>query len=576
MDAYIALGNTARQNKLEPQIAKHFLKYYGSFEKDRRGFIILEYANEGSLRHFFEHARPPRGSLELYNLWHSFSHLFIGLAIIHNLDDGNESGRNAQQDWAVRCVHQDLKPDNIFVFSDGTDTEGSRHYRFKIGDFGMSSLAIVESRCRRFKLHDNHSTKVYGAPELTHYHPELDDINYRATSHVDIWSIGCVMCDILVWTNLGPEGLAEFFELRRDETDRFPDHRQAGYSGCFHNGVCRLGAVDYMIGRALQTRRIFDNVSDGIGALVLRDMLIPKDDVRAEANILESRLKTVLRACAPNISRTLWQMPTISYYDTDAESAKSPEEGSFRMGTYPTGQEILAVNGTLHRAASGNLSDEPSPPASPYGLAIRQVHGNSSYHQRSRSSLHTLTPAIRPPGRPHSHSDVLPAHGHSYIDNYQLLCPPRSVSATTRPSSPRDMRAPTIKSVESTESISRDLLATPRSETITESIHIGSINLPVDGEQVHETPLPTPIHSAPLPVKQKPNANASYAMVSIDQVLAWIERRKNNKSEPNLEHYDRAISKIKNREQVGSPNKGKLIAFHADLGRYSSSTIQQQ
>lgn len=264
--AYIAIGNKIKGN----DAAKYFLQYYGSFEKDKKGFIMLEYADQGSLRQFFDRNQLPYKHDELLGLWQSIKGLFIGLEIIHNPDKNRTAGPHAE----VRGVHQDLTPANIFVFR--KDQGASYSYQFKIGDFGMSSTALVKSRSKWTRFPDNHSTKIYGAPELTHQSPVLDDLDYGATWEVDIWSLGCVLCEIVVWTICGSRGLVEFFELRQTETDTVARHKESGYSGCFHDGNNRLPAVDEMMHRVLGWKREFDDISEPVSKFILREMLRPE------------------------------------------------------------------------------------------------------------------------------------------------------------------------------------------------------------------------------------------------------------------------------------------------------------
>ena len=103
--------------------------------------------------------------------------LLEGLEILH------------KQNWA----HRDLKPQNIFVVSPNP------HWWVKIGDFGISKK-LLEDETRTAI-----GTPVYTAPEiLGHVDPDSDGdsdsdeprrIGY--TVAVDIWSLGCVLFQML-------------------------------------------------------------------------------------------------------------------------------------------------------------------------------------------------------------------------------------------------------------------------------------------------------------------------------------------------------------------------------------------
>lgn len=285
VDSYINLENNVLPTEVYGQ---HFLKYYGSFRKLGKAFIMLEYTDQGSLLDFFNRNELPLERHELYGLWSSLSNLFIGLEHIHRLEQ--DTGNTNQ--GTIRCVHQDIKPANIFVFRHSDKIP--YHYQFKIADFGMSSIALVRTGNKSVKSPDNMSTKMYGAPELTQHYPSLDSVDYGALWDIDIWSMGCVLFEVLVWTTCGSRGLSEFFEMRRQETDTIPNHASQGYSGCFHNGTARIQAVDKMKDLVVERRRVFDDLSGSIGDLILKEMLRPSNTSRLEARTLLHRFGDLL------------------------------------------------------------------------------------------------------------------------------------------------------------------------------------------------------------------------------------------------------------------------------------------
>lgn len=169
VEAYTVLGNKGEMEKA----SKCFLRYYGSFIQNGKGFILLEYADQGSLLDFLRKNHLPHERSELYRLWKSLSkNLFLGLEMLHSLDQRKTTN-------VLRGVHQDLKPENIFVFSgeDGTPY----NYRFKIGDFGLSSISLVEAKGEEMAGPDNKSTKMYGAPELTNHYEDLAHLDKGVT-----------------------------------------------------------------------------------------------------------------------------------------------------------------------------------------------------------------------------------------------------------------------------------------------------------------------------------------------------------------------------------------------------------
>lgn len=284
---------------------------------------MLEFTNQGNLLDFFKRNEVPLERHELYDLWISLSKLFTGLDNIHSLHQVSKNTNFA----TIRGVHQSLKPTNIFVLKLGDSTSYS--YQFKIGGFEMSSIALFRSRSDSIRGRDSASTKMYGAPELTSHYSNSDGVDYNTLWEIDIWSMGCVLFEVLIWTVCGSRGLFEFFWMRQRETANVSGHTPQGPSGCFHDGKTRLQAVDIMKDVVMQRTRIFDDLSDAIGNLILDDMLRPQTKRRLEAGILTSRFQDILepRKGAPASLETA---------ESQAEQIAAHRQGGWNGGTAET------------------------------------------------------------------------------------------------------------------------------------------------------------------------------------------------------------------------------------------------
>jgi len=67
----------------------------------------------------------------------------------------------------------------------------------KLGDFGVSKRILAQATTT---FHTQVSTQVYGAPEVLGLDSNSETSNY--TNSVDIWSLGCVIFELLVGTKL--------------------------------------------------------------------------------------------------------------------------------------------------------------------------------------------------------------------------------------------------------------------------------------------------------------------------------------------------------------------------------------
>ncbi|PUU83722.1 kinase-like domain-containing protein [Tuber borchii] len=136
--------------------------FLGWFEDSENLYISMEYFEKGDLRRYLsERVSVPTAKLLARQL-------LEGLNVMH---------RNG-------IAHRDIKPENIFVVS-------LSPFRVKLGDFGVSKF-INEHTTLRTRVF----TRSYSAPEiLGALESSLEASEY--TRAVDIWSLGCVMFEVL-------------------------------------------------------------------------------------------------------------------------------------------------------------------------------------------------------------------------------------------------------------------------------------------------------------------------------------------------------------------------------------------
>ena len=100
--------------------------------------------------------------------------------------------------------HHDLKPENILFFLDSCTARGT----FRISDWGSGK---VNEYRRTSSIHTRHpiGTVTYEPPEAT---------SEGSTSRpYDLWSLGCVCLELLIWAVFGPEAVDNFSDERGNE-----------------------------------------------------------------------------------------------------------------------------------------------------------------------------------------------------------------------------------------------------------------------------------------------------------------------------------------------------------------------
>lgn len=93
----------------------NIIKYYDSYIRNGKFYIMMEYASKGSLHEFILRSKP--NFLEPQVVMNLFVQILMGLNHIH----------------VKKIIHRDLKPQNIFL-------TGLKEDVIKIGDFGISKL----------------------------------------------------------------------------------------------------------------------------------------------------------------------------------------------------------------------------------------------------------------------------------------------------------------------------------------------------------------------------------------------------------------------------------------------------
>lgn len=545
--------------------SSYFLECHGSFKQNGKGYIILEHADQGSLLDFYKRNDLPVDKAHYESFWRNFANLFMGVAMLHHI--GKRPGA-----VSFRCIHQDLKPANIFVFK-GPD-EHAYDYRFKIGDLGLSSLDLVGIQDEDRLALDNQSTKMYGAPELTSHHNQLAILPQGVTFEVDVWSLGCLTAESLVWTVSGERGREQFLELRKAQTRRIPNHDAQGYGGCFHDGVARLSAVDDMLRIAIDNSRKFDWLTERVSKFVLERVLLQQWR-RIPVQILHSQFGDLLKAADQHHRGSEMTGSEIAALPVNLNARESPQSRTWMAAHVETNSalEVPTLSSLPARSPPGGLLPSPNRPGvQPVVATQPEVSAYNFPYPSSPVSKHA--------GRPMRASVPAPSTGtntaggfprHSYSD-------PRHARAVASTQSSMRIQDPT-KPVHGIYARSShpvnglcagipireqysfpDLTDTPLQSHDEDELY--------DQLGVHNPETPDRNGSRRRRGKQPetpanvnsnrgaPNVKSTeYARITIEQVNEWITEKKDadrlrRRPPPPLQDQARVLSQLQGREQV--------------------------
>lgn len=159
-DEYNAFQNelmAAREIKADNVISYEFM-HDGKMFEGYPPYIIMEFANQGSLQHLLEQKRETKTFFTNAELTQMFLQLAHGMKCINSI-----------------LVHRDIKPDNILIVDDV----------LKITDFGLAKYAEAITRSVTFK---GYGTEQYCAPEVWK--------KEQNTIYMDIYSMGIVFYEL--------------------------------------------------------------------------------------------------------------------------------------------------------------------------------------------------------------------------------------------------------------------------------------------------------------------------------------------------------------------------------------------
>ncbi|KPM37133.1 hypothetical protein AK830_g9446 [Neonectria ditissima] len=280
-----------REVKAFNMIGSHqnIVKYLGSFEfeESNRCVVILEYANGGSLSDLFSRQRLPGNIQEVILFWDALMQLLDGAGRLHHV-------RRIEEGRPVGFAHRDIKPANILVFYDDPKSF-SGNFKLKLTDFDTSTDPEPVSPTKDGAQNDD-GNKPYRAPEASRIHrTEYDD--WRDVNHTcDVWSLGCVFSNALVWLGNGMRGIADYENARRTELASKPHFAGSGYETCHHDGQELLKCAFEAHENAVRSLKMFDNFSIRIRDII-EDEMLRVSQSRLGARVVLNRYLENTEAC---------------------------------------------------------------------------------------------------------------------------------------------------------------------------------------------------------------------------------------------------------------------------------------
>jgi serine/threonine protein kinase len=206
----------------------HIIRCVAAIRRGDNRYFMFPWADGGSLRDYWDNAKwegPTRKMI--LEAVQQLRGLADALVSLHNNIKGNtsrhiavdsddeESATNPsvrirnedneiskyQEIANVKHIrHGDLKPENILRFVGHNTGLGT----LKIADMGIAKQHIVATQDRRHLTSTRHGTIRYEAPEIV-------DVNSPRSRLYDIWSMGCITLEFIIWILYGNDELENFY-----------------------------------------------------------------------------------------------------------------------------------------------------------------------------------------------------------------------------------------------------------------------------------------------------------------------------------------------------------------------------
>ncbi|KAM6516335.1 hypothetical protein FALCPG4_014518 [Fusarium falciforme] len=202
------------------------------------------------------------------------------------------------------CRHSDLKPQNILLFPGG-GTKGT----LKITDVGLSKFHIMATSRRVKGTTAKYTTERYSPPEFHQLSEERlrehveGPGNLTLSRRFDIWSLGCVFVEFLIWARLGQKKYKRFDKSMNKSVRFWESKSTTPESSDSESPLAIPDSSDYLLHekvsegleelkRPLQ-KTPDDTVIEQVLKLVEEKMLVVDCSNRCDASDVHDRLKKI-------------------------------------------------------------------------------------------------------------------------------------------------------------------------------------------------------------------------------------------------------------------------------------------
>ncbi|KAK1777130.1 HET-domain-containing protein [Copromyces sp. CBS 386.78] len=273
----------------------HIIPFFGAIEKGTSRYLLFQWADGGNLRDFWKSHPNPTPTAALVE---KFLHQLRGIAdALYNL---HTFKRDGCEDGSYR--HGDLKPENILSVGSLKGDFGT----LMVSDLGLAKHHPLATNLRRHQTSTEATTWRYQPPEVSIEEKK----SIGRSRRYDIWSMGCVTLEFIIWLLYGNDILNQFNDSINKPTSRpcLPDFNRSPW---------------FTTDDDTNTARLHDSVKKTISIILKKDPECQGPEKTALHSLIElvrDRLLVVDLGSEAELARA----QTFAYMKSDA-SASTPE-----------------------------------------------------------------------------------------------------------------------------------------------------------------------------------------------------------------------------------------------------------
>jgi serine/threonine protein kinase len=180
---------------------------------------------------------------------------------LHHPGTGNASASAVRAENSSSLRHGDLKPENILLFENRKEAQERRkkHWILQITDVGLA-----KSHEQATELRD--ATRAY-AGTIMYEPPEATEGGTARSRRYDVWSMGCIYLEFLIWILYGAEGLVQFGQDIRGQGSKatfYDVDDKSSLNAAVEKWIDHIAKVDQRCSKDSALRRLLEVIVDGL------------------------------------------------------------------------------------------------------------------------------------------------------------------------------------------------------------------------------------------------------------------------------------------------------------------------